>query len=337
VNEVQIVFWEALMQDPTSHADESPALKDLLDGSDIPAEPFEVMEDIHQEKPKRKRKHRFYFSNIRLYAGVAAVATVTTLIVAGIVLLVVTPSIRLASATATFPYPTPVPYYNTGYWNWNDPLLTTDYVGAITPNSLVYITNMTYDPNQGAWHYTVKDGNNTLGEAWEWQIIPPPSPTPTVFPFSQAIGMGYLLMTTEPVGTIPADARVRIISATVDNNGEWLYSIEAKNDGSTGDARAYQLAYALDVTPRVTPTSPYFAPGSAGENNAITLVQIGSIPTNTHVSIGSGWFDGTEWMYSISTQDGQYADNVPGSQLTLDTSPGPTPAPTLTPSPTLTS
>jgi len=300
---------------PQPPDDDSPALADLLTPSDTPAQLLEVIEAPNTEKPKRKQKRRFYIANVGMYAGVAGVAAFTTLIVAGIVLLVATPRIvQQPQPSPTFPYPTPIPAYDPYQWDWNTPLMTTDYVGSMLPNMQVYITEMTFDLTQQVWLYTIRDPNGLTGTAYEWQIAPLLPPTPTIIPFAQAIGMGYLLITTEQVGAIPANTRVRIIQTDSDSSDR-LYTIETETDHITVKAHSYQLTYAPDVTPGVTPTSPFMGIMNTGQFEVITLVEIGSLPPNTRVNVGNGHFNGHEWLYSIVTQDGFYVDNVPGSQL----------------------
>ncbi len=312
---------------PQPPDDDSPALADLLTPSDTSAQPLEVIEAPPTEKPKRKQKRRFYIPNVGMYAGVAGVAAFTTLVVAGIVLLIVTPRLLEPQPSPTFPYPTPIPAYDPYQWDWSTPLMTTDYVGSIAPNSQVYIISMNYDETQQVWLYTIRDENQSEGVAYEWQITRPLPPTPTIFPFAQAISMGYLLITTEQVGAIPANTRVRITQASPDSNG-LVYMIETETDHITADARSYQLTYAPDVTPGITPTSPFMGIMNAGQFEVMTLAQIGAIRPNTRVNVGSGQFNGHEWLYSIITKDGIYADNVPQSQLTSAPLP-----PTETPAP----
>lgn len=319
---------------PNEDSHNSASLGDLLTSSDAIPEPFEVMEDTpNEEKSKRKPKRKFYLPNLGLWAGVAGVAAVTTLVVAGVVLLVVTP--HIFAATATPPYPTSTPIYDRLTWDWSLPLYTVDTVGSIPVNSFVYIQDMNYDYSMNDWHYTVHtaDGQGQ-GEAWTWQIVPPPpppQPTATNFPFSDAIGMGYLLITTESVGVIPANSRVRINYPILDNDG-WLYSIVAEDTEATATAHYWQLTYAPDVTPGMTPTSPFNGIIGIQQYGIVTKVQIGDIPPGALVSVGSGQFNGHEWSYSIISRDGVAADNALQSQL-APASPAPldVPIPSSTP------
>lgn len=63
-----------------------------------------------------------------------------------------------------------------------------------------------------------------------------------------------------------------------------------------------------------TPTSAFFTPGAS----AVTAIQIGTIPPGTPVTLTSGLFDGTQWIYTVSTADGQII-TVYESQLVLTT------------------
>jgi len=128
------------------------------------------------------------------------------------------------------------------------------------------------------------------------------------------IGMGYVFITNENVGAIPAGARVRISSATQDAS-DWIYLIVTQDEQTTAEARASQLAWAAGVTPGPTPTSP-FDSGAWSDYTLMTLVDIGPIPANTWVRISSGWFNGVEWRYTIVAPDAVTTAEAGASQLT---------------------
>jgi len=143
--------------------------------------------------------------------------------------------------------------------------------------------------------------------------VPPAlTPFPTLI-YGESIGMGYMLITTEPIGDMPAGARVRISHARFDGS-QWQYYVVAEDEQTMAWASASQLTYAPDVTPGPTPTALYGS--SIGMGYAlITTEQVGSIPAGTRVRIGSAWFDGTDWVDNIVTEDGQTTAEARQSQL----------------------
>jgi hypothetical protein len=151
--------------------------------------------------------------------------------------------------------------------------------------------------------------------------------------FGSAIGMGlYGAITTQPIGSIPADTPV-IVSSAWYNGIEWIYQIQDTSGHFEDNARESQLGLAPGYEPgRPTPTAPYFDRG-----NLVTLVQVGDIPAGTLVQTTSGYFNGTEWVYTVVTLSGNLYAEARDSQLRYadgdDYGPGPTPPPTYTPIP----
>lgn len=136
------------------------------------------------------------------------------------------------------------------------------------------------------------------------------TPVPTT-PFQDLIGMGYRAITLEQVGSIPADTRVRISHATINTDTSWTYTIIAEDEQRVAEAQPWQIGYAPGVIPGMpTPTGEFF-------DTTLTIVLLedfGDIPAGTVVSVGSGYYNGYEWIYGVITADGRYAD-VPASKL----------------------
>ena len=183
-----------------------------------------------------------------------------------------------------------------------------------------------------------KDGQ-TRGLAYDYQLayvpgVTPGAATPTAI-FGSAIGTGfYSAITTQPIGDIPAGSKVQIYSAWY-NGSEWMYQIYDENGNFSDNARESQLAVAPGYEPGMpTPTAAFFDHG-----NLVTLEQVGDIPAGTLVQTTSGYFDGTQWVYTIATLDGVLYAEARDSQLRYategDYGPGPTPPPTETATPTL--
>ncbi|NWG76282.1 MAG: hypothetical protein HXY24_17045 [Rubrivivax sp.] len=80
--------------------------------------------------------------------------------------------------------------------------------------------------------------------------------------FDGGIGSGYLFITTEAVGSIPAGARVRIGSAWFDGIA-WVYTIVTEDGRTTAEARESQLTYALPAT--ATPTPSFTLTGGSSQ------------------------------------------------------------------------
>jgi hypothetical protein len=184
------------------------------------------------------------------------------------------------------------------------------------------------------WIYgIVAEDEATYAEAREWQLSFAPDVTPGPIPpaaYGAAIGMGYLMVTTDQIGAIPAGTRVRISHAWHDGY-RWMYYIVTQDEHTTADAYEWQIAYAPDVTPGPTPTAVY---GSwIGTGYLRTTEQVGAIPAGARVQIGSASFGGIEWIYQIVAEDGFTTAQARTAQLTYDTLPGDTPTPTPTPPP----
>jgi hypothetical protein len=155
----------------------------------------------------------------------------------------------------------------------------------------------------------------TVGQTLRVPAYSAPFVTPTSeFELALASG-GYDLITTEVVGDIPANTRVRITRAEF-NGTERLYDVVAKDGQTFATAHAWQLMYAPGVTPgAATPTAVFGSALGVWSYTTITLQPIGDIPANTRVRIGSAWYNGTEWLYQITDETGRTADNARESQL----------------------
>jgi hypothetical protein len=161
----------------------------------------------------------------------------------------------------------------------------------------------------------------------------PESPTPTPVPtliYGESIGMGYMMITTEPIGDMPAGTRVRISHAQFDGS-QWQYYVVAEDEQRMAWASASQLTYAPNVTPGPTPTAVFGSSIGMGYR-LITTQPVGPIPAGTRVGIGSARFNGTEWIYTIVAEDGHATAEARQSQLAyaLPATATPTPSFTLT-------
>lgn len=224
-------------------------------------------------------------------------------------------------ATLTVDWPaTPAAVYQYGIGS-GYVMVTTEQVGAILVGTRVRISHAWYDGT--GWIYAIMaEDEQTYAEAREWQIAYAPDfipgPTPAAA-YQSAIGMGYIMFTTDQVGAIPVGTRVRISHATYDGYG-WLYYIVTQDGQEVVEAHEWQLSYAPDVTPGPTPTASF-----GGEIGSSTLLRttepVGAIPAGARVRIGSAWFDGLEWHYDIVAEDGVTTAEARTSQLTYDTQP----------------
>jgi hypothetical protein len=147
----------------------------------------------------------------------------------------------------------------------------------------------------------------------------PPNATPiAVFDLALRDG-GYVLLTTEQVGDIPANALVRINTAQY-NGSEWLYEVIAKDGQTRGQAHDWQLQYAPDFVPgAVTPTAMFDGALGSGFYAAVTNQAVGNIPAGTQVQISSAFYNGIEWNYNISDASGR--ENT-ARESQLDFAPG---------------
>jgi hypothetical protein len=246
----------------------------------------------------------------------------------------VPPCVPITQPTAFVPYPTPTSVFDlTLRWGGYD-LMTTEQVGDIPANALVRISTAQFDGTQWLYQVMAKDGQTT-GMAYDYQLkyapgVTPGAPTPTAM-FGSAIGMGmYSAVTTQPIGSIPAETPVRIGSAWY-NGIEWIYQIQDQSGHFEDNARESQLRFAPGYEPGMpTPTAPYFDRG-----NLVTLEQVGDIPAGTLVQTTSGYYNGTEWVYTVVTLSGNLYAEARDSQLRYaqasDYGSGPTPPPTYTP------
>jgi hypothetical protein len=198
-------------------------------------------------------------------------------------------------------------------------MVTTTQIDSVPAGTRVRISHAWYDST--TWIYAVVTEDETVIEARESQLAFAPDFTPGPIPdaaYQGAIGMGYLMVTTAPVGSIPAGARVRISHAW-HNGYRWLYAIQAYGTQDYADAEEWQIAYAPDVTPGPTPTAVY--DDFIGTGYALrTTERVGSIPAGARVRISAGWFDGFGWMYDIVAEDGTTAQ-ARTAQLVVDPNP----------------
>jgi hypothetical protein len=193
----------------------------------------------------------------------------------------------------------------------------------------------TWVQGSDGWYEVIVPGNDPLAHVgWVYRndvklngpcgSLPQPSPTIASTPTARfdSAGGGYVLITTVQVGSIPAGTNVRIGGMWYD--GVWHYTIVAEGEQLQAEATEDQLAVAPDITPGPTPISRF--EGSSGFA-LITLEQVGQIPANTRVAIGSYWFDGRKWVYTIMTMDYQLSAEALDSQLAFlpEYTPGPTP------------
>jgi hypothetical protein len=158
------------------------------------------------------------------------------------------------------PGPTPTAAFGSFAGMGGYPLITLEQVGNIPADTRVNIVGTWYDGTNTMVQIVAHDG--TTAEARENQLVYAPGVTPGPTPtaqFGSYIGMGYLLMTTEQVGNIPAGARVMISHASRDENG-WLYFIMAQDEVTFAEARENQLTLAPHVTPGPTPTATQTSP-----------------------------------------------------------------------------
>jgi hypothetical protein len=202
-------------------------------------------------------------------------------------------------------------------------VITLVNVGEIPANTRVSLSTASFDGMQ--WLYIISDGKTTA-EARESELAYAPgelpnAPTPTAA-FQDA---GYRYLTTETVGIIPANTLVQLSTTWIQNN-ERMYGILTE-DGRYAEARESQLTLSPSVTAGATPTAMFQGEVGMGVYRVITLEPIGGIPVGTRVSVSMAMFDGREWIYTIATHDGIYAE-ARGSQLAyaLGETPGaPTP------------
>jgi uncharacterized protein YgiM (DUF1202 family) len=147
-------------------------------------------------------------------------------------------------------------------------------------------------------------------------VAPSMTPTPTaMFGFTMNISLNRLI-TKEKIGDIPAGTTV-VVTSTQFNGSFYLYGIVTA-DGRSATATDSQLAYSASgglmpfptPTPYVyvaTPTAFFNGEIGMGQYRVVTVTQVEGIPAGTTVRIGSAYYDGTTWMYDISTANGQHA------------------------------
>jgi uncharacterized protein YgiM (DUF1202 family) len=207
------------------------------------------------------------------------------------------PNVNPVGATPTSPFLNTVGGYI---------FITTEQVDDIPANTRVAIGSAHYEGFERGWAYDIStEGNTLFAVAYGSQLtfapdFTPDAPTPTI---AFTGGWGFSYVTTEQVGNIPANARVAITSYTFDGY-EWIYQIITEDNQTTADARQSQLAYAPGTNPvGPTPTSQFLNQWQDGYVY-VTTTQVGSIPANTRINIGSAHFDGFGWVYDIITENG---------------------------------
>ncbi len=229
--------------------------------------------------------------------------------------------------------PTPAPAFDPG---WGFSFVTTAQVGAIPANTRVRISMMNWDGYE--WIYQISADNVTTVEARESQIgfypgTNPVGATPTS-QFGVTFASGYVYVTTQAVGLIPAGTRVAIGSMYFDGYG-WMYQVSTR-EGLGAELRDSQLDFAPDFNPAApTPTMAFSSVLGMGVSWVVTTEQIGSIPANSRVRVSTAWYDGYDWIYSITTDERTFAE-ARQSQLAgaPDATPGaPTPGSTPQSSP----
>jgi hypothetical protein len=244
----------------------------------------------------------------------------------------VTPTPTPFDYVPVIPGATPTAGFDSALRDGGYVLVTNEQVGNIAAGTEVRISHATFTGT--SWIYTVvaRDGS-TVADAYEYQLRYAPDITPGATPptplFSSLVGMGgYNAITVEPVGSIPAGSRVQLSSLWWDGR-DWVYQIRDET-GQLADAREYQLRPAPNVTLGApTPTAALFG---IDQYYLVTRVEIGAIPAGTLVQITTGYYNGTEWVYGVTTRDGQYGEALE-SQLTIAADqPGPTAVPTFPPS-----
>lgn len=248
-----------------------------------------------------------------------------------------TPSPAPASATPQLSAPANVCSVTSSTGNWVAVYsgASFDYpvIDSMSPGEYRETWVQTYN----GWYEVITSSGGIYQPGWVYSgdvklygpcsSLPLPSPTVPVYAtptsvFDQ-VGGGYVLVTTVQVGDIPAGTNVRIGGMRYDGS-VWHYQIAAEGEQLFAEATQDQLAVAPDITPGPTPTARF--EGVSGYA-LITLEQIGPIPANTRVGIGSYWFDGRKWRYTLVTMDGQLSAEALDHQFTYlpEYTPGPTP------------
>jgi hypothetical protein len=246
-------------------------------------------------------------------------------------------------AATPFPYASPLIPTPTIYWPptptavYGDGIgigyvmVTTEQVGPIPAGARVRVSHAWYDGS--SWIYAIMaEDEVSYAEARTWQLAYAPGYTPGPIPtaaYQAAIGAGAVMVTTDQVGAISVGTRVRISYASYDGYG-WMYYIAPPGVQEVVEAHEWQLSYAPDVTPGPTPTASFGAQIGSG-SYLRTTEQIGAIPAGARVRIGSAWFDGMEWWYTIVAEDGITSAEARTAQLTYDTLPMSSYTPTATP------
>jgi uncharacterized protein YgiM (DUF1202 family) len=119
---------------------------------------------------------------------------------------------------------------------------------------------------------------------------------------------------------IPGTGFGWVSGSVVTLNGPCNLQMVSENTGSSASTP-------IPSTVAATPTSRYLSPWPGGYV-FVTTMQVGNIPANTQVGIGSAYYDGSGWIYQIISPDGTAAD-ARENQITW--APGVTPgAPTPT-------
>lgn len=213
------------------------------------------------------------------------------------------------SAPAT---PTTILLQSTGFT-----LILRESAGPIPAGAAVRISTASFDGHE--WLFAIESRDGQYAESVSESLlifapdVTPGAPVPPMA-FAQYLGVGgALFISKESAGEIPSGTRVRLSSAWYDGY-EWFYTVVSEDEAHSADLRESMLELAPDVTPfLITPTSAFLnLPGKI-----ITTEQVGPIPPNTIVTIGSSWFDGQEWRHAIFTEDQQLSAEARASQLAI--------------------
>lgn len=139
-----------------------------------------------------------------------------------------------------------------------------------------------------------------------------PISTPTSMFFSFG---GQGVMTAVQVGSIPPNTPVIITSGYFDGAG-WVYSVQTVDgavfaEGLRDEHLTFIPGYVLPTlvpTLTATPTAMFLNPTNPSVWAVQTVTQVGTIPANTMVLVGSAYYNGQEWIYSVSEDGINYAE-----------------------------
>ena len=182
--------------------------------------------------------------------------------------------------------------------------VTLRQVGGIPANTQVSIGSAYFDGSGWVYQIGTREGKGAEARDADLAFAPgitpfAPTPPPAFDP-----SWGFSFITTEQVGSIPANTRIRLSTIMWDGY-EWIYRITT-DDLTFVDARESQIGHLPGVNPvGPTPTAGLDTYLRTGPAWLTTTEQIGPIPPNTRVYLSSARFNGYGWIYSIATDDGQ--------------------------------